>query len=584
MVNTNIQGNVNLFGSGEVSKSSGIYNSGEFPTVRNLEAYQDELRTRSRLEACTGASINGKEGIGNYMFGFVGSLKYGSALDKKVFDPYGDSINISAEILTAAPATSTGRMRQFSSSSPTGAAWVNLIGTHPLVDGPTTYDYRTVVGVFQYNNKAYYIIEECITSGTGAPGQARFRVVRCDTQKHIMSVGDPFVLAVDLGANSGPASSATAALIPKDRSECIFRSFFIHKERLFIVCEGGVFFSKATDPMVWAVPDGGFVKVADSLDYTAVPLSDSVYITTTKGLHLFTYSSDPNADSSMRKIADGMFLSVCVVNDRVFTLSKESFYEVVNSNLAEIQSFEGRDFSVYSSPTKPFVLEVIGKDKILLKSMTFGDSLVFNINSGFTFSHYLTSYGAALKLIDTYYVNDSDCVLYMYVENATTRYGHVYLQKGIENTAKIGLDVHQTRLDANPDLSVKTFVFMHLYIYFWVPDGSEYFMKKFRHLVAEGLLPYSNFKFYRQLEGQVAPVVTVPSLINSAAVVGQAPNAFRLPLNCRGRSISMHFSTDVDGISADGNVLNTHYFSISNLLVIWSYTQRTPVTKITANA
>lgn len=83
---------------------------------------------------------------------------------------------------------------------------------------------------------------------------------------------------------------------------------FVMNDRAFVFNPdiGRLYWSKATDPTIWAAPDGGYVDI----DPSDNPFTDCVVVRTTAyflrsdGIYAFTFSSDPGIDGSVSEIAN----------------------------------------------------------------------------------------------------------------------------------------------------------------------------------------------------------------------------------------------------------------------------------------
>jgi hypothetical protein len=126
---------------------------------------------------------------------------------------------------------------------------------------------------------------------------------------------------------------------------------FILKDRMVVVTAKRILWSKATDPTVWAAPDGGFVINPQSRwnQMDAVIFNDTVYVFALEGIWRFSWTSDPSIDGVFEQISNTPARGAVVRENRLFFFNKEGVYELVNGFETEI-SAKIRDFyrSVYN--------------------------------------------------------------------------------------------------------------------------------------------------------------------------------------------------------------------------------------------
>lgn len=188
--------------------------------------------------------------------------------------------------------------------STAGANWPNVPG------GPITGSFSTVV---QYNNVVYFVP---IEGGTGN-GQSRTT----------MTVG---------AYTSVPA-------IPGGRFASVVR------ERMFVFNQltNRMYWSKATDPTIWAAPDGGFTDINPGdgqFINSVVVVNSQIYIFKAKKTYLFTFTSDPAIDGQVTLIsgAEGAFAAT-TYNNVIYAVNRKSVYRLQNTvttPLATAQNFE----------------------------------------------------------------------------------------------------------------------------------------------------------------------------------------------------------------------------------------------------
>jgi hypothetical protein len=123
---------------------------------------------------------------------------------------------------------------------------------------------------------------------------------------------------------------------------------FVIRDRLFVVDRAAsrIYYSKATDPLVWAAPDGGSFDVnpGDGQNVLATAVVNSqLYVFKRNRTYLFTFTADPALDGQLTLINDqlGAFGTVVhengvvVANDQgVFRLLNNYFSRVDDAVLA----------------------------------------------------------------------------------------------------------------------------------------------------------------------------------------------------------------------------------------------------------
>lgn len=110
----------------------------------------------------------------------------------------------------------------------------------------------------------------------------------------------------------------------------------------------------------------------------------------------------------------------------------------------------------------------------------------------------------------------------------------------------------------------------------FVPDGSEYLMKKFRTLLATGNLPEGT-KFNRFF-GDFPTNLNQDYYNVAVPVTNTDPKPYRLPFNQRGRYVTLFFKRDSgfgansSSLSVSPTFINTFQFILEDLRVLWTYT------------
>lgn len=117
---------------------------------------------------------------------------------------------------------------------------------------------------------------------------------------------------------------------------------FLVKDRMFIVNwdASQIFWSKATDPTIWAAPDGGSVLVSpgDGQIITKVVfINNSIYVFKRNKTFLFTFNTDPAIDgqltplSTVRGAHDAL-----VYNNEIYLVNDQSIFKLVNNFFSDL--------------------------------------------------------------------------------------------------------------------------------------------------------------------------------------------------------------------------------------------------------
>lgn len=198
-----------------------------------------------------------------------------------------------------------------------------------------------------------------------------------------------FVQAVG-GAGTGQSRTALTSggwtaqpTIPKGNQA------FVVKDRMFVVDWNAsqIYWSKATDPTIWAAPDGGNVLVSpgDGENISKVVfINNSIYVFKRNKTFLFTFNTDPGVDgqlvplSTVRGAHDAL-----VYNNEIYLVNDQSVFKLVNNYFTNLGVLA--DFYDTVGPDQLF-------DPLCRLFLEAGDKLVVGpvniVNTGQLFSHY----------------------------------------------------------------------------------------------------------------------------------------------------------------------------------------------------
>jgi hypothetical protein len=201
---------------------------------------------------------------------------------------------------------------------------------------------------------------------------------------------------------------------------------YMIKDRMFVVSidESKIFWSKATDPVTWASPDGGFVLVNpnDGSSITSTVLfRDILYIFKTTGIWQFSFGGDPATDGLLQKITDE-FGGVAATDDTSIYFANSNGVYILQNGVPQLLSPElnwhttllntifvrSQDMRVIALPGQLIVIYGNGIEGVCLNTRTgawsryqFGPGSNVTMHGGFTTRQCRTAGG------QTYYVMDS---------------------------------------------------------------------------------------------------------------------------------------------------------------------------------
>lgn len=217
-------------------------------------------------------------------------------------------------------------------------------GGFPDLEGQ---DYFTFEGCFQYNNKAYFIIlvTNKYVDGASTVNYRNILYVIEATGFRDFKAEEPISISLStslfepvfINTQNYP-STVSFNPVPAE----YVSSYFIYKNRLWIHSLDTILFSKATDLQRFATADGGgFFKFPGKNITDAVFLGNNIYVIFDTSISVLTYQTDPNIDSSIIDISNGIGgKSACIYGDTVYVLDFNNIYAVNGNNVsifAELQ-------------------------------------------------------------------------------------------------------------------------------------------------------------------------------------------------------------------------------------------------------
>ncbi len=151
---------------------------------------------------------------------------------------------------------------------------------------------------------------------------------------------------------------------------------FVVRERAFIVnkATNRIYWSKATDPTVWAAPDGGFVDVNPgdgSVITDVVVVNSQLYIFKRNRTYVLIFTSDPALDGQVTLLnasigaysATVHLNSIYVVNDRSVYRLQSNYFTDVGTKLAL------PEYGVVDALTAPGIMANVERDVLVIGPM-----------------------------------------------------------------------------------------------------------------------------------------------------------------------------------------------------------------------
>lgn len=228
--------------------------------------------------------------------------------------------------------------------------------------------------VFNYNNRNYWLVNQSLFDTVGmssdsiaAVASNNFYLLKASEDAGIAAVVDPRVVGynAELAGKKSIIRFNYASSV--DPGKVLFRNAFMFKDRLWVTLDSGIYFSKATDPETFSVPNGGFFTFPnDNVNYT-VALRDTIYVFCDTKIYSITYSTDPNTDATIRVLTDKLGGTHGVVyQDTVFFLSDLGIFSIVNNTYVS-KLIDSEEFGLTGS--KGHTLEAFGDYIVLNKGV-----------------------------------------------------------------------------------------------------------------------------------------------------------------------------------------------------------------------
>lgn len=301
MVNTNIQGPVPLEGAGFIARRNGNFQPGEFKRLTNVELWGNQLVGRRPVKSIAGDASQTVAFPVDNAFGFLGNFgKYAIIASSD----YQFAIAAGEQIAMWDP--------NFNLPVPAPAG-----------------SFHRLVGFFRYLKKNYWITLE-FSAGVHIKLALYHGDASLDNDTPI-TYNDAYFATL--------TRTNIYTILPTDKSfnDFEFKNFFMQGNRLWVVTSLGVYFSAATDPTNFTVPDGGFFKFPDQTINRGFSHKDAIYVLCDNSIHTINYTTDPNTDSFATKISDNMGgEDGCVFRDSAYVINQVGIYRILNNNIDKI--------------------------------------------------------------------------------------------------------------------------------------------------------------------------------------------------------------------------------------------------------
>jgi hypothetical protein len=220
-----------------------------------------------------------------------------------------------------------------------GGTGIDLIGSG--VDGASRSLYAIVAKRLAGPTSTFYYTRDPETPATG------FNLIataQTGTFTDVVNYNNVFYFIQSVGGTgTGQSRTSLSAggwtaqpTIPKGDQT------FVVRDRMFVVdwVNSNIYWSKATDPLTWAAPDGGnvFVSPGDGDIITkAVFINNSIYIFKRNKTFLFTFNTDPSVDGQLVPLSTVRGAHDAIVyNNEIYLVNDQSVYKLVNNYFTDI--------------------------------------------------------------------------------------------------------------------------------------------------------------------------------------------------------------------------------------------------------
>lgn len=324
------QAEVPLAGRGFFYRPAGSYMPGEYRRLVNVEVDLDgrlvSRRPATAVQTIAGAEITWPQPQGVKFIGNLNEWAMYVSNDRPA-RPWCTVREVPS--YSIAPDT---RVALWNGPATTTAHFADLANTR-------------IVGFHRYNDRNYWVSKVFRATVAGAPMTALIQVLG-------------YALATDNGNSADPAyfdapggaiptqrvtvattaiASTTDPTIHQLRAETEVVKTLMFRDRMWIATERTLYFSKATDPNIWAVPDGGFFRFPNQTITDVVAVGQALYIICEDSIWLLQYTTDPNTNANLAQISVGLGGdSATVYEDVVYFSRNDILYSCDNNRVNKV--------------------------------------------------------------------------------------------------------------------------------------------------------------------------------------------------------------------------------------------------------
>jgi hypothetical protein len=314
MVNQNIEGTVGLNGRGHTRKPSHGYTPGEYTRLVNAEIDASGAIVNRRPIRVCGFQYAANRRISNPCQ-FIGNI------GQSMISVSNDSVWV---------------------HEPRNSGVIKLWDVSVL--GSTSSNYHMLKKVIRYNNKNHFLSIRYANNVDGLGSDAWYVASKyIDWPSDALNEQNPGTVSwhQDTSHYTDQTLFSRISTIADPKAPLVFKDAFIHKDRLWVVTEDELFFSKATDPLDFNVPEGGFIKIPGVQINSVIANRDHIYVIGNGSIHVITYVTDPNVDSVVREITGALGGdSACLYEDSVYTVRDDSLYLVSPNSVTKIMDLQ----------------------------------------------------------------------------------------------------------------------------------------------------------------------------------------------------------------------------------------------------
>lgn len=444
----------------------------------------------------------------------------------------------------------------------------------------------------------------------------------------------------------GAPGAFFVGLIPTSRHTV--NSFLLHDERYWVATSDTVYFSAPADPSSWAAPDGGFIKFPKDEIKQIYALGDIIYVFCDSKIYAITYNTDFNTDGEVIIISPEVGgESACSVGDTIYSLKGNALYAISGNNISKVlsldinlnfdevikrpvvgvnnagktPSFKVSSFDnelyifmyytrtewVTSTVTSSFPLQTYRSELI---SSSLGNTDLYKINLeigsisrvniGPSLLATLSVGTAGVYPIDSIFVSTEDTenyarLFFLFRTDAGSASGWTVAYPDLNDfsTEFAGYDFvisPESPFPFSEYLAITPKYYARIRDF--TPDGSKYFVKRFRSLLMEANLPeitvelplpaitrwYADLNIY--FNNIDTPSVT-KNLVENDTGRADSSIGYRFPLNQRAKTMTIDLSMEAinqgtwylsDMLAY--NPTKVRLFEVSDLRVLWTPTNR----------